>query len=456
MTRQAAYGGLENGRRKRHSPGVARHVPVDIVRTLFLACALLTVTDIAHGSEHPHHRRDYHLIPDGHYYHPDTHERKRHHPDDYHDKGYRPDQSHHKGYYPRYHHPHGQWSHKKKKDGKPPRSLLVDGRGKKRGTVKTIKEAIKRVAPGGTVVVVPRPYGNKSFAAGASGGYRESLLITKPVSLIGRLSEVADHSERVLLEPEPGQSCVVIRTTGTVFLRALDWAVPAGENAGGAPCIDVQRGRAVIEGVYVAGRSDGAAIRIASDKAVIERSEIANAGIGILLDLSDVNVRTRVTVPRGFKVSNNTIYKTKTAILVRGPHILSGAIGQPEIAISHNEIVKNEAAGIALENVVAAKVTGNTVLAGGADGLVLKNAGGDYTRNALKSNKGNGVNLQPSGFKASFADNAISGNGCGVRIGKGANAGFANDSLSGNKRCYCPQSRHRRKSIKLKKHLCHR
>ncbi len=339
--------------------------------------------------------------------------------------------------------------------------ITVDGRlsGDQgtRSRVASLTEALERVADGGRITVLPlAPADNRGF-------YQESLTITRPVTISGQIyAPMADTGmadtgpdgmddqdadmplppppARVAVEARTGEACVTINTSGTVVLENIDWIIPAEDYPGSAPCIAVFSGRLELRNNYITGRTEGAAVYIASNEALISDNEITLAQTGVLVEIAPLERRRRArNVPRIYEVSDNTIYETFNGIVVTGSDLLDSTVLDPEIMVVGNLVSQNDGSGLIVRDVQDLTVSSNQFSNNGADGVVLERSGGRFNGNTIAQSGNNGVVLDdPDG--PVFEGNEILDSGRnGVRLRNGGFGRFQQNRISGEGSCISPR-----------------
>ncbi len=351
---------------------------------------------------------------------------------------------HHKHHRKHHHHPH---SHKKKKGVHD--TVTVDGKGKKKGTAKTISDALAMVKPYGTVIVKPK-------SPGSDGGiYRESLTINHPVRIEAAVDEFARPNDRVAISPGVGEPCATIDTHGVVGLHDLDWIIPAEDNPGSAPCLAAYNGRLEVENNYITGRRGGAAVYVSGREVSLIGNEIAHAGAGVVIEVAPEGRRRRTVNDGAYEVRGNTIYDIERGIVLSGTSRSDYQIHRPTLTISENTIAHASKVGLVVQDVEALAVFGNTFADNGLDGIQLIRSGGEYINNEVLRSGRDGMVFDATRYKPSLENNLVLySQRYGLRFVNEPAATFANNRIMRNR--HCMTKKHTRWDVSIRYHKsCH-
>ena len=143
----------------------------------------------------------------------------------------------------------------------PAATLVVSRRGGER--YRYIRDAVKNAPPGARIIVRP-------------GLYRESLLIDKPVEIVGD-----GAVEQIIVESE-GSPCLLLRAPACA-VHGLSLRCRGVENGGGHFAVDISYGKPLVEGCDIAGECGGGiSIHGPATAPVIRRCKVHDgAGYGV-------------------------------------------------------------------------------------------------------------------------------------------------------------------------------
>ncbi len=294
-----------------------------------------------------------------------------------------------------------------------PPTLVVDAMG--RGDHLTLKAALAEAKPGYRILVRP-------------GLYRESVVIDKPVEIIGdgELSDVvieANEEDTVLFRANMGRIAnLTLRQTG-----GGDWY-----------CVDIAQGRLDLEGCDISSQSLACvAIRGGADPR-LRRNRIHDGkasgvfvyenGQGTLED-NDIfaNANAGVAIMEGGNptLRRNRIHDGKQGGVVVGDN------GQG--TLEDNEIFANAFSGVEIRKGGNPTLRRNRIHDGKSAGvLVYKNGQGTLEDNDIFANAYSGVEIREGG-NPTFRSNRISKNGyTAIRVYDGGQGVFEDNDLRGN------------------------
>lgn len=283
-------------------------------------------------------------------------------------------------------------------------------------TVPTIAEAIQKAADGETITV-------------RGGEYRENLLISKPVHIMG--SDQAGGV--VILAPSVSESAVTIENTGGVYLKNLKLTHPSDETSGKSfpPVMLVRASEVRLDHCEFRG-SAGDGLKATGEGTKLTCSDsifASNAQHGLLLERgtsSEIN-RSRFESNGGSglvaSVQGTSVMATENSFLANkyhGSEINLGAHGDFRdcsfaknqevglyalgegtiVSLSSGIFESNRVSGICIEDGATADIQETEVFDSGASGIVFSNNPGSGSRvsgNKITNNTGWGASILAKG-----------------------------------------------------------
>jgi F-box protein 11 len=282
------------------------------------------------------------------------------------------------------------------------------------GDFTTLKEALA-AAPADAVISV-RP-----------GVYRESVVLTKPVQLLGD-GKIDD----IVIEAVDGP-CVKVQTD-TALLRDLTLRGKAG------PVLDVARGQPVVEGCDIAsGGAGGVAVHGPLSKAVLRKCKVHDSkGPGVLLHTSAActleDCEVYANEGPGVEVRQGAAPEMRKCVLRdgQGAGLLVHLGGKGEI--DDCEFVGNAAEGVLVKESANPTLRRCKVYNGKREGLVFLAGGrGTVEDCSIYGNAAAGVAVSGSGTAPLIRKSTISdGKGPGLVIANGAAGSLEDCTLAAN------------------------
>jgi parallel beta-helix repeat protein len=236
----------------------------------------------------------------------------------------------------------------------------------------SIMDGIKAVGAGGIVHV-------------DQGLYVESLKITKPVTIVGRVNKPIESSKPieivVKLQAPPDEPCasVDVKGSGVVSLRQI--SMIAGPQNVQHACVELEAGSLAIKDSTITAPNYVSALLARGGNLSVETTTVTGGREGILITARD-------GAGTYYIGSNNTITRNITGIKVDG-------LAQANIV--GNEISNNAADGVVYYQ-GRGSVIGNTIFNNNSAGLVLQNSPQSPTVrfNKIYQNVGNGIQIVPA------------------------------------------------------------
>ena len=275
------------------------------------------------------------------------------------------------------------------------------------GDTSSIAAALEAARAGSVVRVLP-------------GTYNESLVMNRPVTLLGVAGE--DGALPVIV-PAAGP-CLRADAPGAavrqLHFRAApvtpDEAVGESQTATPPPCIQVTAGGVVIEGNEVSGLP-GIALWVGKGAdAELRGNSIAQvAGAGIVLEAGTTSV-----------VEDNSIRETgKAGLVVRG--------GAAPVIVG-NRIEGSGQAGLLIEDGASGRYQNNDILASQGGGIEVRDGSNPIVaENRIEQGAESGIFLY-RGARGEFSGNLVSGNAySGVIIASGASPQLSGNEIVGNR-----------------------
>ncbi|MFZ1991686.1 MAG: right-handed parallel beta-helix repeat-containing protein, partial [Alphaproteobacteria bacterium] len=236
----------------------------------------------------------------------------------------------------------------------------------------SISEAIKAVGPGGIVHV-------------DQGLYVESLKITKPVTIVGRVNKPVEGNMPleivVKLQAPPDQPCVNVNVHGDGYVSLRQIGMIAGQQNVQHACVELENGSLAIKDSTIAAPNYVSALLARGGNLTVETSTISGGREGILITARDGTGTYYIG-------SNNAITGNITGVKVDG--------------LAQANIVGNDISGNAADGVVyyqgRGSVIGNTIHDNTRSGLVLQNSPQSPTvrYNKIYQNFGSGIQVVPA------------------------------------------------------------
>jgi parallel beta-helix repeat protein len=256
-------------------------------------------------------------------------------------------------------------------------ALVVDATGA--GDFRTIGEAIAQAAPGARIVIRP-------------GLYREALVTDKPLHLEGMGESIGD----VRIEAE-GAPCLIVTAESGTLARLTMKTVGRGN----AHCLDIRRGRIVVEEVDLSSRR-GSVVAVHGPEAepLIRKSRLHHGWeAGLLVfdgargryEENDIfaNALAGVAVTAGGDplVAQCRIRDGKKV----GVDVFQGGRGRFE----RNDIAGNSASGVSVREGGDPVLIGNTIRGNAETGIWIYNGGlGRFEQNTILDNRLEGIDVQ--------------------------------------------------------------
>ena len=238
--------------------------------------------------------------------------------------------------------------------------------------IHSISEGIRAVGPGGVVHV-------------DQGLYVESLKITKPVTIVGRVNKPVEGNRPldivVKLQAPPDQPCVNVNVQGDGYVSLRQISMIAGQQNVQHACVELENGSLAIKDSTIQAPNYVSALLARGGNLSVETSTISGGREGILVTARDGTGTYYIG-------SNNAITGNITGIKIDG--------------LAQANIVGNDISGNAADGVVyyqgRGSVIGNTIYNNTRSGLVLQNSPQSPTvrYNKIYQNFGSGIQVVPA------------------------------------------------------------
>jgi hypothetical protein len=289
------------------------------------------------------------------------------------------------------------------------------------GPYHTITDGIRAAGYGGTVSVHP-------------GEYSESLLITKPVTIVGKVDQTdPDNVVNLVTITPPGDiPCASIDVDGSGFVSLRQLNLTAGSEHVQHSCVELDSGYLSVKDSSITAPSYVATLLARGGHMSIENTTIQGGREGVLVATQSDNAGT-------FYIVGSRIMHNVTGIKVDG-------ISQANII--DNDIHDNLSDGIVYFQ-GRGRVIGNDIYDNARAGLVLQNSPVSPTVkvNNIRHNRSAGIVIQPSTAESTplpgghglprsrgvICDNIISDNGgSGIDARESGLSPDCRNTLSGN------------------------
>lgn len=255
---------------------------------------------------------------------------------------------------------------------------VVDSAGS--GDTVSIADAMARAPAGATIYVMP-------------GLYNESLVMERPLSIIGRASD----TELPRIAPAQGSCLLATAASGTI--RGL--AFEGGDSSG--PCLDIAAGTIVVTENSISNWK-GAALRVRDGASPeITKNWIADSeGTGVIFENGATGALT----------DNHIIRSEQSAVVVR-----AGATP----TVSGNKIEGSGQAGLLIGSGGGGQFTNNEIVGSGASGIEIRDGAEPVIRQNRIEGSGQAGIFAYGGGRGEIRENQIIGNAfSGIIVGSGA------------------------------------
>ena len=233
----------------------------------------------------------------------------------------------------------------------------------------SISEAVRAVGPGGIVRV------NR-------GVYIESLKITKPVTIVGRVDTPAEGNQAlnivVKLQAPPDQPCVNVNVKGDGYVSLRQISLVAGQQNVQHACVELEDGSLAIKDATITAPNYVSALLARGGNLTVETSTISGGREGILITARD---------------------------------------GAGTYYIGSNNLITGNITGVKIDGLAQANIVGNDISGNAADGVVYYQGRGSVIGNTIHSNTRSGLVLQSSPQSPTVRYNKIYENfGSGIQV----------------------------------------